>query len=489
MRKLGSALVIFGLLFYHFAATAEQVLAPNREATHLTLKETILLALRYNPNIQSAEINRVIEKFNLRVAFNEFELQYALTANAHHSWTSSRGFSSQAEFYTVTPGLSLKRPLGTEYSARMPNRWVQDRTTGRLEYNPQVQLEIKQPLMRGFGPDVNLVALNNAIDTEEINRLNLKQTIIDAITRAIDSYYNVILTRGRVSIAEKAVEDGQKAIIQNKAKIEAGRLEATANIEAKAQLESLRLTLQQTENSYDQSKRRLLNDIGLNPNQAIDIPPDVDVGKPIPPLFDDNIGTAFAQNTQYLSALIGLKQSERDLLFAKDEQRPELNVIGQSSFGSPSGFGPDAGLRSLFNGRNESHSIDINLSVPIHDLPRQSREVSARVALERNAIDLKRVRRDLITLVSNQISEITSQVKQIELSERSVVLAQQSYDIERRKQLAGRSSTINVSQSQDSLIRAQNDLISSKIAYLRAVTQLDSLLATSLTKWDITIRY
>ena len=35
---------------------------------HLTLEDAILLALRYNPNIQNAELDRIIQRYQLRLA-------------------------------------------------------------------------------------------------------------------------------------------------------------------------------------------------------------------------------------------------------------------------------------------------------------------------------------------------------------------------------------------------------------------------------------
>ena len=63
----------------------ELPIAPNgqhKKMLKLTLHEAILLALRYNPNIQNAELDRIIQRYQLRLAHNAFELQYALAGSA-----------------------------------------------------------------------------------------------------------------------------------------------------------------------------------------------------------------------------------------------------------------------------------------------------------------------------------------------------------------------------------------------------------------------
>lgn len=49
--------------------------AKKKKIYKLSLREAILLALRYNPNIQNAELDRIVQYYQLRLANNEFELQ------------------------------------------------------------------------------------------------------------------------------------------------------------------------------------------------------------------------------------------------------------------------------------------------------------------------------------------------------------------------------------------------------------------------------
>lgn len=135
---------------------------------HLSLKEAILLALRYNPNIQNAELDRIIQRYRLRVAYREFELQYALAGNTvfEKSRYSHAGHATTRS-YVATPEFNLKTPLGTQASLKMDN------TIAAIgNYNPLLTLSVTQPLLRGFGITINQAALKDAIATEELNRIN-----------------------------------------------------------------------------------------------------------------------------------------------------------------------------------------------------------------------------------------------------------------------------------------------------------------------------
>ena len=52
---------------------------------NLTLRDAILLAMRSNPNVQSAELQRVIDRMNLAEAHWAYAVQYSVTGSVAYS--------------------------------------------------------------------------------------------------------------------------------------------------------------------------------------------------------------------------------------------------------------------------------------------------------------------------------------------------------------------------------------------------------------------
>ena len=132
---------------------------PKSKKPHdLTLKDAILLALRYNPNIQNAELDRIIQRYQLRLANNEFELQYAIGGQALIEQTrySGVGQSTNRSAF-VTPELGYTNRWGGTASLKMDNTLQSEGN-----YNPLVNFNISQPLLRGFGKDIAEAGLKNA---------------------------------------------------------------------------------------------------------------------------------------------------------------------------------------------------------------------------------------------------------------------------------------------------------------------------------------
>src|SRR5882762_5038319 len=109
MRSKNYVLYFIILLF---TPTVSLAAAPQQ----LTLRDAVLLALRYNPSVQNEEIQRIVDKFNLRLAQNEYEVNYALTGSANYNNTTQSNATSISNTYTLTPTATLNRtPYGTTF--------------------------------------------------------------------------------------------------------------------------------------------------------------------------------------------------------------------------------------------------------------------------------------------------------------------------------------------------------------------------------------
>lgn len=452
----------------------------------LTLKDAILLALRYNPNIQNAELDRIIQRYQLRLAHNEFELQYALagTAVVEKSRYSGVG-NAHTSSYFLTPELGLKTKLGGQFSLMMDN------TVEAIgNYNPMLNFSFTQPLLRGFGKAVNEAGLLDAIDTEWLNKLNLQQAVIDQITQVITSYRALILSGNNLQNQKQQLKEAQKTYEINEKKIAAGQLEPTANIQESYQIESLNLMVEQAENDFKTTAQDLLQSIGLDPDMKLAVPSDVNLNQIEIPDVNESIAQALSHNTQYLALKMALRANERAYHIAKNQQLWQLDLKANVQTGTMTGVDSNSiGLKGIYNGRNMTESAGLVLTIPLNDISRRNQLISAKVSLEKDRLNLIAAKRALITTIKNTITTIQSQAKRYELAKRQVDLAAQSYALEKKKLEAGIATSLDVNNTQNQLLLAQMGLINAKIAYLNQLSALQRLLGTTLDYWKIKLRY
>lgn len=453
---------------------------------HLSLRDAILLSLRYNPNIQNSELDRIIQRYQLRLAHNEFELQYALAGSASIEKSHFSGVGNAiSKTYIASPELGLKTKAGTNLSLKIDNN-----VSAFNNYTPVLNFSLNQPLLRGFGVTANEANLLNAIDSEWLNKVNLQQAVMDQITEVIMAYRALILSGNNLANQQAQLQEAQKSYTINEKKMEAGQLEPTGNIQQSYQIESLRLMLEQAEIDFKTRTQDLLQTIGLDPTMRIAVPSDLALSKERIPTERQALAIALAHNNQYLALKMALRADERAYQVAKNQQRWQLDVGANVQTGNLTDVeGNNTGLQGIYNGRNTIESARVTLTVPLNDINRRSQLINAKVQLEKDRINIMAMKRALMTSITNTLATIKSQTKQYELALKQVTLARQSYDLEKQKKAAGISTSLDVNNTQNQLIQAQASLISAKVAYLNQVSALARLLGTTLDEWHIKLRY
>lgn len=456
-----------------------------RKTLNLSLREAILLALRYNPNIQNAELDRIIQRYQLRLAHNEFELQYALggTAQIEKSHYSGVG-SAVTPSFLATPEIELKTKSGGQLSLDMDNNVAAIGT-----YNPLLNFSFRQPLLRGFG-SANKAGLLNAIDNEWLNKLNLQQSISDQVTQVITGYRTLVLSGNNLENQRRQLQEAKKSYTINEKKIAAGQLEPTGNIQQSYQIESLNLMVAQAENDFKTAAQDLLQAIGLDPDMRLAVPSDVTLDKIAIPNEADAIAQGLKHNAQYLALKMLIRADERAYKVAKNQQLWQLDAAVNVQTGTMTGVDSNApGIKNIYNGHNVTQSAGVILTIPLHDLTRRDQVIAAKVRLEKDRLNLIAAKRGLITTIKNTITAIQSQAKRYELAKRQVSLAAKSYELEKKKQQAGITTALDVNNTQNQLIQAQAGLIGAKIAYLNQLSALQRILGTTLDYWHIKLRY
>ncbi|MFI4962528.1 MAG: hypothetical protein ACHP6H_01580, partial [Legionellales bacterium] len=123
------------------------ILWASKKPMSMSLDEAILLSLRFSPVVKAAEIQRVVDKFNLSVARNQFEFQYALTGLANQTNTVAGGNPLNIDGnYNTSATVTKETAYGTQYNLTMTNPVTVTRSPGfqpqTLYYNPALTLQV-----------------------------------------------------------------------------------------------------------------------------------------------------------------------------------------------------------------------------------------------------------------------------------------------------------------------------------------------------------
>lgn len=461
----------------------------NEKPVVINLRESILIALRYNPTVESGEIQRIIDKFTLRVAFWSYELHYTLTGTANYNFTVANGTKSESDTQAiVAPAVSLLTPIGTTVTATMTNPLAHV-VPGARYYNPGLVVGITQPLLQGFGSDIALSPLRQAEYTEILNRLTLQNTVMTTITSVITQYVALAQAENGLIVQRLSLDNSIATLRQQEAMLKAGRVAEADLVQFQATVASQQLSIEQQEVSLLQTRQALLSTLGIDPSTPITTTKQVRIENDLLPTLKECIRQALLNNIAYQQGLIGLRVSKINLALAADQQRWTLNLTAARTQGAGAGGKPNSGIRSLFNGEDYGTSVGLALTVPIDDLALQKTLVQAKVSLRQQYIALAALKRQTVNNVINAYNTVLSQKEQITQAKIAVELAQQSLDVALAKLKYGRVTPFEVSTLQTTLVTTQLSYINTVSIYVTNLAALDQIIGYTLDRWQVKIKY
>lgn len=438
------------------------------------MSDAIWLGLRDNRAIRSAYLNRISQKFDLRVAEDRFTPKLALSGR----YLAMRNQSDRYRQSGLSPQATLLTPYGSRVSLGWNYSYTQADEAGRSG-NDGATFSVIQPLLRGAGKDITTAPLRLARLSEQVNRLNLKSTLSQTITQIITAYRNLLQAQEQVKIAQESLKRARDLLEVNQAMIDAGRMAEFEIIQTEADVASQELSYEETRNQLDTVRLALLQLLGLNLNTLIVATESLQARK-----VDVDAGLALKQakasQPAWLIQLINSEQADINLAVARNERLWDVSLVG--GMNQTHARGPqDSSSRSWEN------YVGVQVEIPVGDLGTRQAEVQAQVNRRTHDIELEEAHQQLKRDVTNAVRDISTRWRQYEIAQRARDLSRRKLDIEREKLTVGRSSNFQVLSFETDLRNAENARLNALISYLNAQAGLDQTLGTTLQSWDITL--
>lgn len=453
-----------------FASSQDRGLLLSEQLIHMTLGDAVFLGLRNNRDIRSAYLQRIAQKFELRVAENAFNPRLVLKADIRHT----KGSEDRAHKTTLSPTTNLLSEYGTRLSLGWTRQMNNAEHTGRLR-SDGLDLTVIQPLWRGAGRDVTMAPLRLARVSEQANRLNLKASVSRTLHDIITTYRELLRAQEQLAIVQEALKRARLFLEVNKALISAGRMAEFEIIQTEADIATQELGVEDAKNQVAVNLQSLLRLLALDLSTQVHAS---EVPEPLRVIIDRQqaVRLAQSQQPQYLSALLGSEQSELNLIIAKDQSRWDVSLVAGAN--QVRGEGP---------GRLWDSFAGVQLEVPIGDLRSRQSEVHARINVEQQKIALEDARQELERSVNDVVRELGTRWRQYEIAQRATSLSKRKLEIEQEKLSVGRSSNFQILSFEADMRYAEHARLNALIAYLNAQTRLDVTLGTILDSWEIAL--
>ncbi|HHH1495529.1 TPA: TolC family protein [Yersinia enterocolitica] len=446
----------------------------DSEPINLTLSDAIYFGLRDNRTIRSAYLERIGQKFDLRVAEDSFTPKMVVSG----SYLSNRNQSDNYQQRNIAPTTTLLTPYGTRVSLGWTYRQTKANAAGQSN-NDGANIAVIQPLLRGAGHEVASAPVRLARLTEQLNLLALKSTVSQSITQIISGYRELLKAQEQLQIAYDALERSRKLVEVNRAMIDAGRMAEYEIVQTEADVATQELSYEEAKNQVDTARLALLQQLALDLNTPIVATEKIQAQRiEIKPA--QAMAQALALQPAYLSQIIAREQADINLTVAQNGRLWDVSLVGGANQ-------MQARNAQTGSSRNWGNYVGVQVEIPINDLAARQAEVQMQVNLRNQDILLAQAQQQLEREVINAVRDIGVRWRQFEIAQRARDLSKRKLDIEREKLSVGRSSNFQVLSFENDLRNAENARLNAQISYLNAQAELDQTLGTTLESWDISL--
>ena len=277
-------------------------------------------------------------------------------------------------------------------------------------------------------------------------------------------------------MSKLALERSRELLDTNQFLIEAGRMAAADIVQTQSDVANQEVGLLETERALTAARAQLLGLLALEPNTPIRA---IDPVEAVPLQIDEDaaVASAMATRRDIRVQRLGLEQAEISEKLARNSRLWDVSIVAGYDRFSTDGVPGDL----------SSHSVGVQLSVPIGDFSGRRNVMASQASLHAAQLrfdgNMERIERS----IRDAVAEVSSRWRQFEAALRAKDLAAQSLELHNERLQAGRASNFEVVALQSTLRNADAQALSARIAYANAVTALDQQLGRTLETWQISL--
>jgi outer membrane protein len=395
-------------------------------------------------------------------------------------------------------GLAQGFSTGTQIGLNFDNTRFTNNTT-RYTYNPTLSSDlgvtITQPLLRGFGIDLNRRFIRIAKNSQKVADLVFRQQVIDTIAGISRLYTDLVSLNEDVNVKRESLRLAQRLYDDNKDKVDQGTLAPIEVIRAQAQVAASQQALISAEGLVRQQELIVLTAItrrGLtNPaiREAHITPTDfvaVPDKEPVEPA-QDLVADALKNRPDLAQAGIQVENSQISLKGSLNALRPQVDLVGtMQNSGLAGELNPLAGvtpgvpgggyggvLGQVFRRNYPTYSVGVQVTLPLRNRVAQADAVRDELQLRQAQIRRQQLEDQARLEVADAQVSMQQARAAYEAAVQSRILQEKSVAVEQQKFDVGVSTNFLVIQYQSYLAQARSTEVAAKGAYAKARIALE----------------
>lgn len=406
---------------------------------------------------------------------------------------------------------------GAQISAGFQNQYTDLNTLSNVlkPYDlSSLGVTITQPLLRGFGSELNRRFISIAKNSEKISDYVFQQQAISTVFGVVRLYDDLISFDADLEVKQETLATAQRLLEDNKNKVEQGTLAPIEATRAQAQVASAQQDLINSQGYVRQQelilKNVLFRNWGDEPavHDAQIVPTDMLSLEPLPTQTVGELVTLALQNRpEYQAGKLQLTNSQISLKGTRNELLPELDLVanyqnsglagGQnvptSSIANPANLYPGIGgnygtvLDQILKFQYPTYSVGLNLTLPIRNRVAQSDVARDELQVRQTQVRLKQLENQIRAEVEDALIALQRTRAAYEAATLTTRLQVESLQIEQEKFDVGLSTNFLVIQYQSYVAQARSTEVAALDAYAKAKVQFERAVGLTLPDYNVSI--
>ncbi len=426
---------------------------------------------------------------------------------------SSDGKLTQKQLY-ADPQISGSFPdFGGTYSLDFSSaRQSSDSTFNTLNplFPTSVNLNLTQPLWRGFRFDQNRYRIRVARKNVSLSNEQLKQRVIEVVTQAIQAYWELDYAYRNLAVQIEAVRLAEQQDQSNRRQVAQGILAPVDVIQTQTQISTFQQNIFTAQDGLTRAENTLKGFIlaakddpvwseALVPATALTLNVEL-------PRLPDALKEALANRPEIAESKLNVDLNRLDTRLDQEQAKPQINAVAKLGVQGLSGhegpvvanpilaeLGLSAGslpaifpggysqsLTNVYNGVFPTVQLGVQMSLPIRNRTAEAQVAIGLVQGKRLAAQAQAVEMAVEADVRNSLQALAGAQARYDSSVSARKFAEEQYDSEQRQFQAGTSSVFLVLQRQTDLISARSREIRAQADVGRAAADLDRATAHTL---------
>jgi len=453
----------------------------------LSLQDAVSRALANNFKIKTEGYGPAISAMDILQAEANFDAVFFTEANLQKSDqpTDIKQYPSvQSDQRTLTSGLRKLLPTGAVLSGaynvlRLDPPAAQSATsTATLDasYTSNFAVELRQPILRGFGLDYNRAMIDVSKNNQQVAKYRFREAVRDQLLEVEKAYWRLVQARRNVVIQQTLVQQTQETYEYLKLrmnfdvyKVQITRVKALLGTRMAEYVQ----VKNQVKDAEDQLKA-LMNDPELNLGEDIEIIP---TNFPtLGPLVMDQISEvqeALECRSEIKEAKALIDNRRINVAVAKNQALPRFDMTFRYTLNGMSDNWGNS-IDQMTTSNYQDYFVGLSFEYPIGN--RGPRAAQRKAILERDQAiaGLKQVIENVILEVDVAVRNLQTAYHQVSPSTEAVQASQENLEaiVARKIKLSPEFLEVQLN-AQETLANARRGLLAALVNYNIAIVQLE----------------